>query len=59
MPRYGANADSRLEFSYSIDEKLSHDVPRFLNRLLGMPLATQRYLFDYFSATLDATIKVC
>jgi hypothetical protein len=23
-----------------------------------MPLATQRYLFDYFSATLDATIKV-
>lgn len=32
------------------------NVRKFLNRLLGLPLAEQKLLFDFFSSTLDATI---
>ncbi len=30
---------------------------RFLNRLLGLPVAKQNLLFGYFSATLAAEIR--
>ncbi|KAL4431062.1 hypothetical protein ABPG75_006318 [Micractinium tetrahymenae] len=33
------------------------DVRRFLNRLLGLPVARQNLLFNYFSATLQAEIR--
>ena len=35
-------------------EKL--EVPRFLNRLLGLPLASQSLLLAHFCAALDATV---
>jgi hypothetical protein len=34
-----------------------HTVPRFLNRLLGIPSKWQRRLFDLFSYTLEAIIR--
>ncbi|KAL6746816.1 hypothetical protein V8C86DRAFT_2930794 [Haematococcus lacustris] len=34
------------------------DVPRFLNRLLGLPIGTQGQLFEYFADTLTAQLKV-
>jgi hypothetical protein len=33
-----------------------HNVPRFLNRLLGIPSEWQRRIFDLFSAILDKLI---
>jgi hypothetical protein len=33
------------------------DVRRFLNRLLGLPIARQNLLFNYFTATLAACIR--
>ncbi|KAJ9534596.1 hypothetical protein QJQ45_022183 [Haematococcus lacustris] len=34
------------------------DVPRFLNRLLGLPIGSQGQLFEYFADTLTAQLKV-
>ncbi|EFN55772.1 hypothetical protein CHLNCDRAFT_51983 [Chlorella variabilis] len=31
-------------------------IPRFLNRLLGLPMVDQELLFQYFQDTLDATV---
>jgi C-terminal domain on Strawberry notch homologue len=43
---------------YSINEAHKKDVPRFLNRMLGMQLRDQKLLFDYFQHTVEATIQV-
>lgn len=43
-----ANAESTKELG---------DVRRFLNRLLGLPIARQNLLFNYFTATLAACIR--
>ncbi|KAL4432432.1 hypothetical protein ABPG77_001731 [Micractinium sp. CCAP 211/92] len=40
-----------------IEEKDMGDVPRFLNRLLGMEPAAQQALFDFYQATLDALME--
>jgi len=34
-----------------------HNVPRFLNRILGIPSDWQRKLFQLFSSTLDGLIR--
>lgn len=33
------------------------DVPRFLNRILGIPSKWQRKLFDLFTLTLESLIR--
>lgn len=33
------------------------EVPRFLNRILGIPSKWQRKLFDMFTHTLDSLIR--
>lgn len=33
-------------------------IPKFLNRILGLPVDLQNYLFDYFMETLDAVTEV-
>lgn len=32
------------------------NIPRFLNRLLGLSIPEQQVVFDYFASTMDATI---
>uniref|UniRef100_A0A7S3VHT8 Strawberry notch AAA domain-containing protein n=1 Tax=Dunaliella tertiolecta TaxID=3047 RepID=A0A7S3VHT8_DUNTE len=39
------------------DPKICKDVPRFLNRMLGLPLDEQQLLFEYFAANLQAHIR--
>lgn len=34
-----------------------YEVPRFLNRILGIPSKWQRKLFDLFSNTLESLIR--
>ncbi|GFR48198.1 hypothetical protein Agub_g10015, partial [Astrephomene gubernaculifera] len=38
-------------------KKKSTDVPKFLNRLLGLPLGSQQLLFTYFTNIMDSLIK--
>ena len=33
------------------------DIPRFLNKLLGLQLDDQAQLFEYFSGVMDVVIK--
>lgn len=47
------NGPPRVTF----DQKMGRDIPRFLNRLLGMQLDDQKLLFDYFASTLDAVTR--
>jgi hypothetical protein len=41
----------------TIEERDRADVPRFLNRLLGMAPAAQEEVFDFYQATLDAMMQ--
>uniref|UniRef100_A0A7S3QMV8 Strawberry notch AAA domain-containing protein n=1 Tax=Dunaliella tertiolecta TaxID=3047 RepID=A0A7S3QMV8_DUNTE len=39
------------------DPKTCRDVPRFLNRMLGLQIHEQQLLFEYFASTLQAVIR--
>jgi hypothetical protein len=39
------------------DKPDTSHVPKFLNRLLGMPLRHQDLLFSYFTSIMDSLIK--
>lgn len=42
--------------SVSLEEKERGDVPRFLNRLLGLTPAAQHSIFDFYQLTLEAVM---
>ena len=41
----------------SVHNSDHHNVPRFLNRILGIPSVWQEKLFKLFSSTLDGLIR--
>lgn len=40
----------------SLDYGSGFSIVKFLNRMLGLPMAEQKLLFDYFSRVLDSTV---
>ena len=40
-----------------MDPSHMKDIPRFLNKLLGLQLDDQAQLFEYFSGVMDVEIK--
>ena len=51
-----AGADITGNGEFAVKNAHKNNVPRFLNRLLGLSIQEQQAVFDYFSSVLDATI---
>jgi hypothetical protein len=45
-----------LKGSARVDERSLSDVGKFLNRILGLPVAKQNLIFQYFSQCMDVII---
>ena len=61
MTYHQSTAACRRNGSLSIAAKQpsGKEVPRFLNRMLGMRLADQTMLFQYFHDTYEAKVPSC
>ncbi|KAF5827529.1 hypothetical protein DUNSADRAFT_488, partial [Dunaliella salina] len=46
-----------LPGTVEFDPKIIREVPRFLNRMLGLPIHDQQLLFEYFASTLQAVVR--
>jgi hypothetical protein len=54
--KYLENEEGAPQCSVSLEEKDRGDVPRFLNRLLGLTPAAQQSIFDFYQLTLEAVM---
>ena len=55
-PAYTGKFAASASAALVVKEADMSNVPRFLNRLLGMPVADQQDVFAYFSDTFDACV---